>query len=130
MPLVANAVLRNLGLTLFLACVGISSGTPFVKNIGGVGLNLFLGGLVVLSVTVLTVILVGYFVLRLPFDDVLGIASGATGNPAIVAYASQLAPTGRTDICYAMIFPGIGTILKIILVQIMVAMAKGGVPPG
>ena len=128
MPVVANIILRNLGLTLFLAGVGLSSGAPFVQNIGGSGLYMLLAGMVVLLTVVLTVLLIGYYVLRMNFDDVLGIASGATGNPAILAYASQLAPTGKPDIGYAMIFPGVGTILKIIVVQVMLAMASGSVP--
>jgi putative transport protein len=107
----------------------LSSGAPFVQNIGGSGLYMLLAGMVVLLTVVLTVLLIGYYVLRMNFDDVLGIASGATGNPAILAYASQLAPTGKPDIGYAMIFPGVGTILKIIVVQVMLAMASGAVPP-
>ena len=129
MPVVANIILRNFGLTLFLAGVGLSSGAPFVRNIGGAGLGMLFGGLVVLLTAVLTVLLVGHFVFRMRFDDLLGIASGATGNPAILAYANQLAPSGRPDITYAMIFPGMGTILKIIAVQVMLAMAGGAVPP-
>ncbi|WP_319587694.1 TrkA C-terminal domain-containing protein [uncultured Desulfobulbus sp.] len=128
MPVVANIILRNLGLTLFLAGVGLSSGAPFVQNIGGSGLYMLLAGMVVLLTVVLTVLLIGYYVLGMNFDDVLGIASGATGNPAILAYASQLAPTGKADIGYAMIFPGVGTILKIIVVQVMLAMSSGSVP--
>jgi len=128
LPLVANIILRNLGLTLFLAGVGLSSGAPFVRNIGGAGLYMLLAGMVVLLTVILTVLLVGYFLLGMNFDDLLGIASGATGNPAILAYANQLAPTGRADIGYAMIFPGVGTILKIIVVQVMLAMASGSLP--
>jgi putative transport protein len=130
-PPVANVLLRNFGLTLFLASVGISSGAPFMENIGGAGLSLLVAGIIDVAVVVLTIILVGYFILGMNFDDLLGIASGATGNPAILAYGNQLTPTGKPDICYAMIFPGVGTVLKIILVQIMVAMASSGVlPPG
>ena len=129
MPVVANIILRNFGLTLFLAGVGLSSGAPFVQNIGGAGLGMLLVGTVVLLTVVLTVLLVGYFILRMNFDDLLGIASGATGNPAILAYANQLAPSGKPDINYAMIFPGMGTILKIIVVQVMLALASGAVPP-
>ena len=59
------------------------------------------------------------------YDDLLGIASGATGNPAIQAYGNQLTPTGRPDMGYAMIFPGVGTILKIVLVQVMLGTEAG-----
>jgi putative transport protein len=128
MPVVANIVLRNLGLTLFLAGVGMSSGAPFIQNIGGAGINMLFAGMVVLLTVVLTVLLVGYYVLGMRFDDVLGIASGATGNPAILAYANQMAPTGKPDIGYAMIFPGVGTILKIVIVQVMLALSTGSVP--
>lgn len=128
MPVVANIILRNLGLTLFLAGVGLSSGAPFVQNIGGAGLSMLIAGIVVLLTVLLIIFLVGYFILRIHFDDLLGMASGATGNPAILAYANQLAPTGKPDIGYAMIFPGVGTILKIIAVQVMLAM-QGAPPP-
>jgi putative transport protein len=56
--------------------------------------------------------------MNIPYDDLLGIASGATGNPAILVYAARLAPTDRPDIGYAMIFPS-ATIAKVILVQIV-----------
>jgi len=73
------------------------------------------------------VLLVGYYVLRIPFDDLLGVASGATGNPAIVVYASRMAPTDRPDIAYAMIFPSM-TLVKVIAVQIvgLLALGSGG----
>jgi putative transport protein len=129
MPLVANIILRNFGLTIFLAVVGLSNGAPFVANIGGSGLVLFTTGVVVLLTTVLIVLVVGCFVLGMRFDDLVGIVSGAIGNPAILAYANQLAPTGRPDLGYAMIFPGVGTILKLILVQVMVALGAGEGPP-
>ena len=130
MPVVANVIMRNFGLTVFLAGVGMSSGAPFAQNIAGAGLSLFVAGVITVAVVVLTVMFVGYYILKMNFDDLLGIASGATGNPAILAYGNQLAPTGKPDIGYAMIFPGVGTILKIILVQIMVVLAAGGAPPG
>ena len=49
-----------------------------------------------------------------------GILSGATGNPAILAYSNKLAPTDRPDVGYAMIFPSM-TILKILFVNIAAA---------
>ena len=66
--------------------------------------------------------LVGHFVLKLRFDDLLGAAAGGVGgNPAIVAFGSKLVPTDRTDITYATTFPA-ATITKIVLVQVMLAM--------
>jgi putative transport protein len=128
MPMVANIILRNFGLTVFLAGVGLSSGAPFVQNIGGTGLNMMLAAIFVLLTVILIVLLFGYYVLKMNFDEVIGIASGATGNPAILSYANQIAPTGKPDIGYAMIFLGVGTILKIISVQVMLAISGGSVP--
>jgi putative transport protein len=117
MPLPANIVLRNFGLTLFLATVGINSGQAFVTTVAATGPVLLLVGAVVVLTTILIVLLVGHFLMRIPYDDLLGVASGATGNPAILIYASRMAPTERTNISYAMIFPS-ATIVKVIGVQI------------
>jgi putative transport protein len=119
MPSSANLVLRNFGLTLFLARVGIDSGTPFVEQVRHSGFEFVFAGMIILLTVVLIVLLVGYFLLKIKFDDLLGIAAGATGNPAILAYGNSLAPTGKPDINYAMIFPGVGTIVKIIAVQVL-----------
>jgi putative transport protein len=125
MPLPANIVLRNFGLTLFLAAVGINSGQAFVTTVAQTGPLMLLIGAAVLLTTVAIVLLVGLYVLRLPYDDLLGVASGATGNPAILVYATRMAPTERPDIGYAMIFPS-ATIVKVIAVQIIGLIAAGG----
>ena len=98
LPVSANQVLRNFGLALFLARVGIDSGTPFVEQVSHSGFEFVFAGMIVLFAVVLIVLLVGYFLLKISFDDLLGIASGATGNPAILAYGNSLAPpAGRTS---------------------------------
>jgi putative transport protein len=125
MPLPANIVLRNFGLTLFLATVGINSGQAFATTVAQTGPTLLIVGALTLLVTILIVLLVGHYAMRIPYDDLLGVASGATGNPAILVYASRMAPTDRTDIAYAMIFPS-ATIIKVIAVQIVGHMVLGG----
>jgi putative transport protein len=118
MPLPANIALRNFGLTLFLATVGINSGQAFATTVAQTGPTMLLVGAVVILVTVLIILLVGHFAMRIPYDDLLGVASGATGNPAILVFAARMAPTDRTDIGYAMIFPS-ATIVKVVAVQIV-----------
>src|SRR4051794_37093906 len=81
MPLPANIVLRNFGLTLFLATVGINSGQAFVTTVAQTGPLMLLIGAVVVLTTVMIVLLAGHYIMRIPFDDLLGVASGATGNP-------------------------------------------------
>ena len=119
MPLSANLTLRNFGLTIFLAQVGMNSGEKFVTTVQQTGL-LFLGvGAAILLGLVLTTLIVG-LLMKIPFDDLLGITAGVTGNPAIAAYAAKQVPTDRPDIGYAIIFPG-ATIVKIIIVQLIIA---------
>lgn len=118
MPLPANIVLRNFGLAMFLATVGVNAGQPFVRTVAESGLTMLFIGVAVLLTTAFIVLLVGHYVLRIPFDDLVGVASGATGNPAILVYSTKMAPTERPDIGYAMIFPSM-TLVKVIAVQIV-----------
>ena len=117
-PLSANLVLRNLGLTLFLAQVGMASGPKFAATVADTGFVMLGLGAVVLLTLVVPILILGLFVFRMPYDEVAGIVAGACGNPAILAYANKLAPTDRPDIGYAMIFPGM-TIIKILFVDIV-----------
>jgi putative transport protein len=125
MPLPANIVLRNYGLAIFLAAVGINAGQPFVRTVADSGLTMLFIGAVVLLTTMIVVLLVGYYLMKIPYDDLVGVASGATGNPAILVYSTRMAPTERPDIGYAMIFPSM-TIVKVIAVQIVGLLAAQG----
>jgi len=124
MPLPANIVLRNFGLALFLATVGVNAGQPFVRTVAESGVTMLFIGAAVLLTTVLIVLLVGHYLMKIPYDDLVGVASGATGNPAILVYSTKMAPTERPDIGYAMIFPSM-TIVKVIAVQIVGLIALG-----
>jgi putative transport protein len=120
-PLSANLVLRNLGLTLFLAQVGMASGPKFAATVAETGFLMLGLGAIVLIALVLPILILGLFVFRMPYDEVAGIVAGACGNPAILAYSNKLALTDRPDIGYAMIFPGM-TIVKILFVDIVPAL--------
>jgi putative transport protein len=78
--------------------------------------SLIYGAIILLTLVIITA-LVSFWIFRLPFDTAIGVIAGATGNPAIIAFASRTAPTDRPDVGYAMIFPSM-TIFKILLVQI------------
>ena len=124
MPLPANIVLRNFGLAMFLATVGVNSGQPFVRTVAESGLTMLFIGVAVLLTTVFIVLLVGHYVMKIPYDDLVGVASGATGNPAILVYSTKMAPTERPDIGYAMIFPSM-TLVKVIAAQIVGLLTVG-----
>jgi putative transport protein len=129
MPLPANIVLRNFGLAMFLASVGINAGQPFVRTVAESGFTMLFIGMAVLLTTVAIVLLVGHYVLKIPYDDLVGVTSGATGNPSILVYSTRMAPTERPDIGYAMIFPSM-TIVKVIAVQIVGLLAGGAAAGG
>lgn len=120
-PLSANLVIRNLGLTLFLAQVGMASGPKFAATVTETGMSMLALGAVVLVALVAPILILGLLVFRMPYDEVAGIVSGACGNPAILAFSNKLAPTDRPDLGYAMIFPGM-TIVKILFVDIVPAL--------
>jgi putative transport protein len=86
---------------------------------------MFFIGIAVLLTTVFIVLIIGYYLMKIPYDDLVGVASGATGNPAILVYSTKMAPTERPDIGYAMIFPSM-TIVKVIAVQIVGILAATG----
>jgi putative transport protein len=116
-PVSANLVLRNLGLTLFLAQVGMSSGPTFAATVAENGLQMLGLGAVVLVALTVPILLIGLMAFRVPFDEVAGIIAGACGNPAILAYANRLAPTENPDLGYAIVFPSM-TIVKILVVGV------------
>src|SRR5260221_8189262 len=118
MPLPANIVLRSFGLAMFLATVGVNAGQPFVRTVAESGFTMLFIGIAVLLTTVFIVLVAGHYLLRIPYDDLVGVASGATGNPAILVYSTKMAPTDRPDIGYAMIFPSM-TLVKVIAAQIV-----------
>lgn len=120
MPLSANIILRNFGVSLFLAQIGMSSGQQFVSTVQQTGFSLLGLSFVILLPLVLFPFIVGRYVMRIPFDDLMGILSGLAGNAAIVAYASKEVPSERVEISYAMVYPG-AIILKILIVQVLIA---------
>jgi putative transport protein len=106
---------------VFLAQVGMASGPKFAATVTETGFLMLGLGMIVLVALVLPILVLGFAVFRMPYDEVAGIIAGACGNPAILAYANKLAPTDRPDIGYAMIFPGM-TIVKILFVDIIGAL--------
>lgn len=117
MPVVANLVLRNLGLSIFIGVVALGAGAPFSQTVASNGVPILLGGAAVV-LTLVLVVLGGGYLLRIPFDDLLGVCAGAAGNPAILVAAARLVPTDRPDVGYAISFPT-ATIVKIVAVQVL-----------
>lgn len=118
LPLSANLTIRQLGLLLFLAAVGIASGPAFTNTAftaqGGKGIAL--GAVVAIVVVVLTA-LAGKL-LGLSAPRTAGAMAGILGQPAILAFASSKVNDERIESGYAALF-ALGMIVKIVLVSLI-----------
>ncbi len=121
LPLAANLSLRNFGLTLFLAGVGLGAGAPFVQTVSTEGVMFLALGTATVLAGFLLVMLVGHYALGMSTDDLFGVVSGTGGNPAILAYANQAVRSDRLDIAFATVYPTT-TILKIICAQVAMSL--------
>jgi len=118
LPYSANLTLRQIGLILLLAVVGIKSGNTFVETLqaGGAG-AIFLGGSIVSLGTAFLILIVGYKLFRMPFGILMGMVAN---QPAILDFALTRCGNQLPNFGYAVMFP-LGLILKIVLVQVLFA---------
>ena len=123
-PLSANLTLRNFGLTLFLAGVGLGAGRPFAETVSRTGFTLLGIGAAIVLGGVAIALLAGQLLFKMPTDDLFGIVSGVTSNPAILAYANRAVQSDRIDVAYATVFPST-TILKILCAQVAIGFLGG-----
>lgn len=114
LPTSANLTLRQLGLFLFLACVGLASGPAFASTaLTPTGLKAgVLGGAVTLAACAFTWI--AGRSLQLSAQRTAGIMSGVIGQPAILAFAQSKSDDERIEASYTSLF-AIGTVIKILL---------------
>lgn len=118
MPLSANLTLRHIGLLFFLAGVGIRAGYSFATTLRANGLRMLLiGGAVTITLSLVSMI-VGYKLLKIPFDSLMGMLSGIQTQPACLAYAVREANSDVPNVAYAAVYP-IAMITKIIAGQLL-----------
>jgi putative transport protein len=117
----ANLVLRQLGILLFLACAGLSSGTTFADTIGtGRGLELAVAGMLVAGLFAGLVPLATQLVLRRDVVASAGMLAGVETQPAALAFASERTNGDvRISLAYTLVFP-VAMIAKIVAVQFLV----------
>jgi len=119
-PISANLTLRQIGLLLFLAGVGTRAGFDFLQTLRSNGAQLLLGGAALTLCVTLATMLVGYKLLKIPFDALMGIVSGIQTQSACLAFATTQTRSDAPNIAYAGTYP-VATIAKIILAQILVS---------
>lgn len=118
LPHATNNILRQLGLMIFLACVGLASGQAFLSQ------ALTWRGLEVVIVSAVSLIIGGTILLvaarfmGLSAQRATGGYAGFVGQPAILGYANSLVNDERIESAYGALF-ALGTIVKIVLVQVI-----------
>jgi len=122
LPYSANLILRQVGLMLLLASIGLRSGHTFVTTlVSGNGWQLFLAGAAITVLTGLFTLIVGYAVLKIPMGLLTGILGGIGTQPSVLGFALAQARNELPNIGYATVFP-LATITKIIMAQVLLAL--------
>ena len=123
-PTSANQMLRAIGISLFLAAVGLRAGVGFVETFLGVGGAWFLGGVLITLVPVLIAALAGRFFFKLDFLSLCGLISGSTTNPPALAYAKSLAPdSDEVSMAFVTVYP-LTMLLRLFVAQALVLLFR------
>lgn len=115
----ASLMLRKLGLSLYLACLGLDSGVHFFETVMRPEGLVWIG--VGFLLTIVPVLLVGFVLLRLKrydYGTICGILCGSMANPMALAYANDTISGDTPSVSYATVYP-LGMFLRVILIQIM-----------
>ncbi len=118
LPLNTNLTLRQYGIVMFFAVVGIKAGGGFMDALATSGWKLLLaGGLVTLAVSVSTIF--GCMkILKMDWVSATGTLAGAQTQPAILSYIGDLSKSESPNAAYATIMP-VTMILKIFFAQLL-----------
>ena len=115
----ANLMLREIGIALFLASVGIDAGDSFLHTIiEGDGLLYVAYGIIITIIPIIIIGLLGRYVFHINYFSLAGLISGATTNPAALAFASQSANNDKPAVAYSTVYP-LTMFLRIISGQII-----------
>lgn len=119
-PYSASLTLRQLGLALFLAAVGVNAGTPFARTLATHdGLRLLgLGAVITVGVAGLALVTSRAW-LKAPPGIAMGLASGVHTQPAALAFASETTRDESPGLGYSTVSP-LATLAKIVLAQLLI----------
>ncbi len=116
----ANLMLREIGITLFLASVGLASGGKFVETVvSGNGLLWILCGFIITTLPLLIVGIAGRKFMKLNYYTLMGLLSGSMTDPPALAYSNSIAGNDAPSISYSTVYP-LTMFLRVILAQILI----------
>jgi len=126
MPVNANLLLRELGIVLFLACVGLRAGEHFLDSFGAGQGWLWLGtGALVTAVPLLLVGFCMHCFWRTNYLATCGLLAGSMTDPPALAFAQSLCRSEAPAVAYSTVYP-LTMILRIVVAQLIVMLGTGG----
>lgn len=116
----ANLMIREIGITLFLACVGLGAGERFVDSIVNQGGYMWiLYGAVITIIPILIAGAAGRYIFKIKYNILSGVIAGSCTNPPALAFANQQSKGGETAVGYATVYP-LAMFLRILIGQMMI----------
>ena len=115
----ANLMLRALGLSLYLACLGLDAGAHFFDTVFRPEGLLWIG--LGFGLTVVPTVLVGFFafkIMKIDFGSVSGMLCGSMANPMALNYANDTIPPQNPSVAYATVYP-LSMFLRVIIAQVL-----------
>ena len=115
----ANLMLRALGLSLYLACLGLDAGAHFFDTVFRPEGLLWIG--LGFGLTVVPTVLVGFFafkIMKIDFGSVSGMLCGSMANPMALNYANDTIPGDNPSVAYATVYP-LSMFLRVIIAQVL-----------
>ena len=114
----ANLMLREIGISLFLACVGLEAGSGFVETIMNGGYMWVGYGVIITVIPLLIVGTIGRLVFKLNYFTLMGLVSGSMTNPPALSFANATAGSDAPAVSYATVYP-LTMFLRVVTAQIL-----------
>ena len=115
----ANLMLRGIGLSLYLACLGLDAGAHFFETVMRPEGALWIGiGFAITFIPVLLMALFALRVSRLDFGSTCGMLCGSMANPMALNYANETLPGDNPAVSYATVYP-LSMFSRVIIAQII-----------
>ena len=118
----ANMMIREIGISFFLAAVGLGAGKTFVSSLMDGGWWWILYGAIITIVPTLTIALLGRYAFKLNFFQICGLLAGGTTNPPVLAFAQNAYSGTYVSLNYATVYP-LSMFMRVLTAQIMILIA-------
>ena len=116
----SNLMIREIGLCIFLACVGLGTGKEFIDTVfNGNGLTMVGYGAIITMLPLLIGGLIGRYAFHLNYYTLIGVLAGANTNPPALRYANDLTASDSPAVAYSTVYP-FAMFLRIITIQILI----------